>query len=295
MSEVSDSIPILGGIGPVCAGYDLMLCDVWGVLHNGRDVFAGAVEACRVFRSAGGVVVLVSNSPRPCGPLIEQLDGLGVPRDIYDGVVTSGDVTRSHLSGRGGVRVFHLGPERDRGICEGLDVVFAGPDEAELVVCSGLFDDINETPADYADLLARLRDRALRMICANPDLMVERGAVLVYCAGALAQAYEALGGDVLYAGKPHPPIYERALALGGEVRGAAVALERVVAIGDGLETDMAGAARAGIDALYVASGLHLADQGGADPSAVLNEDVVRELFAGHAVKPIAAVARLCWS
>jgi len=290
MSQASDTIPVIDGIVQMSADYQLMLCDVWGVLHNGRDVFAGAIEACGAFRAAGGTVVLISNSPRPCGPLIEQLDGLGVPRDVYDAVVTSGDVTRSHLSERGGARVFHLGPERDKGIFEGLDVVFAEPDDAEIVVCSGLFDDTSETPDDYGDMLSRLRDRALVMICANPDLMVERGETLVYCAGALAQAYERLGGEVIYAGKPHLPIYQRALAQGANARGGDVPLACVVAIGDGLETDMVGAARAGIDALFVASGLHVAERDGQ-----LDEGVVRGLFAGHAVKPIAALSSLRWS
>ncbi len=290
MTQAPDTIPVIDSIAALCADYQLMLCDVWGVLHNGRDVFADALEACAAFRAGGGTVVLISNSPRPRQSLIEQLDMIGVPRTVYDGVVTSGDVTRGELSGRGGARVFHLGPERDKGIFEGLETVFGEADKADLVVCSGLFDDTSETPEDYIEMLAAMNARGLAMICANPDLMVERGGSLIYCAGALAQAYEELGGEVLYAGKPYLPIYERALTLAAETRGEDVPLGRVVAIGDGLKTDMAGAARLGVDALFVASGLHVANKDDG-----LDENTVARLFTEHAVKPIGALSALRWT
>jgi len=288
MNDALDPIPVIGGIGPLAADYDLMLCDVWGVLHNGRDVFAPAVGAARAFRETGGTVVLISNSPRPRPRLIEQLDGLGVARDAYDAVVTSGDVTRAELTASPGVEVFHLGPERDKGIFENLDLAFAPADEADVVVCSGLFDDTSETPEDYRDCLARLKELSLPMICANPDIQVERGDALVYCAGALAEAYERLGGEVVYTGKPHRPIYDLALAEAGALRGAEVAGERVFAVGDGLDTDMAGAAAIGVDALYVASGLHGGGRGS------LDEGKVARLFEGRGARPIAALAELRW-
>ena len=289
MSDVSNPIPFIGRIEPLAAGYDLMLCDVWGVLHNGRDVFDGAVEACGRFRTNGGTVILISNSPRPCAHLVRQLDRLGVAREAYDGAVTSGDVTHARLKERAGLRVLHLGPERDKGIFEGLDIAFATAQEAEIVVCSGLYDDTSETPGDYADLLNQLKRLDLTMICANPDLMVERGAVLVYCAGALAQAYEEIGGEVVYAGKPYRPIYDIALARGADLRGAEIERARVLAVGDSLNTDIAGAAGAGIDAIYVASGLHL--QAGPDG---FDANAVAELFCGQEIKPVATMAQLNW-
>lgn len=291
MDTAAAEIPVLPSISGLASQYDLWLCDVWGVMHNGEHAFVAAGDACRRFREGGGTVVLISNSPRPGSGVARQLDGLGVAREAWDGIVTSGDVTRSLLEANRDKTLFHLGPDRDKGIFEGLDLTFARAGEAELVICSGLLDDETETPDDYAELLGVLAERGLPMICANPDLMVERGHRLIYCAGALAAAYEALGGAVTYTGKPHPPIYERALAQAALLRGSPVARERVLAIGDGLKTDMAGAAAAGVDALFVASGLHLAasgSEGSADAKAI------RELFADAAMHPIAAQARLAW-
>lgn len=286
MTVAAPPIPILSGIAPLAARYEAWLCDVWGVLHNGVSVFAEAAEACRRFRHDGGAVVLISNSPRPAGAVVAQLDGLGFPRQAFDSLVTSGDVTRALLRARRGAAVFHLGPERDLPLFEGLDVRLVPPQEAELVLCSGLFDDTSEGPDDYAALLTELVARGLPMLCANPDLVVERGARLVYCAGALAQAYAALGGCVTYAGKPHRPIYDLALQRLPEHVGHAVEPARILAIGDGVKTDMAGAAATGLDALYVASGVHLEGE--------LTPGRIAALFADCGVRPIAAVARLRW-
>jgi HAD superfamily hydrolase (TIGR01459 family) len=291
MDTTAAEIPLLPSISELASHYDLWLCDVWGVIHNGERAFAAAGDACRRFREQGGTVVLISNSPRPGSGVARQLDGLGVVREGWDAIVTSGDVTRSLLEQNRDKTLFHLGPDRDKGVFESLDLTFAPAEEAELVICSGLLDDETETPDDYAELLGLLAQRGLPMICANPDLMVERGHRLIYCAGALAAAYEALGGAVTYAGKPHPPIYERALAQAALLRGNPVGRERVLAIGDGLKTDMAGAAEAGVDALFVASGLHLAARGG-DGSA--DAKSIRELFTDVAIHPIAAQARLVW-
>src|SRR5262249_36565769 len=156
--------------------------------------------------------ILITNAPRPGDTVARILDRLAVPRQAYDAIVSSGDVTRGIVESRRGQRVFHLGPERDLPIFRGLDVAFAPPDAAAYLVCSGLFDDTVETPDNYRDMLAAMRGRSLFMVCANPDIMVERGDTLVYCAGALADAYAALGGDVLYCGKPYAPIYQTSLA-----------------------------------------------------------------------------------
>lgn len=291
MTLHSSPIPILDGLSGLAPRYDAWLCDVWGVLHDGVRVFDAAAATCRAFRAQGGTILLVSNSPRPASRVVQQLDRFGMPREGYDGIVTSGDVTRAILRDRPGARVFHLGPERDKPIFEGLDLSFAPPSDADLVVCSGLFDDTTEGPDDYADLLQEMKTRTLPMLCANPDLQVERGDRLVYCAGAIAQAYEALGGEVVYSGKPYLPIYDLAFRRLPEHAGRVVPHERVLAIGDGLKTDMAGAAAAGLDCVFVASGLHL---GGRADGHTLEEAAVASLFAGQPHRPIAALARLTW-
>lgn len=281
-------IPIITSVAPLAARYEAWFCDVWGVVHNGAWVFEAAAHACRRFREAGGTVVLISNSPRPAPAVSEQMRELGVPDGAYDHVVTSGDVTRGLLAENAGRRVFHLGPARDRSLFAGLDVAFADEGEADLVLCSGLYDDDTETPDDYAGLLARLHTQALPMICANPDLMVERGDRLIYCAGALAAAYEALGGAVTYTGKPHLPLYDMAC---GKLGTPQTPREKILAIGDGIRTDIAGAAAAGLDALFVASGLHVA---GRASGRVLEQADVAALFADSDMKPIAAIDRLVW-
>src|SRR5215471_11508623 len=229
--------------------YDVVLSDVWGVVHNGIAAYPQAGEALARFRARGGTVILVSNSPRPGQPVRGQLDRLGVIRAAYDGVVTSGDVTRGVLAQRPGANVFHIGPERDLSIFAGLDICFTSLAAADCVVCSGLFDDEVETAEDYRDLLGRLRARALLMVCANPDVVVERGDRLVVCAGAIADLYATMGGEVIYAGKPYRPIYDLALAEGAAFRGAPVAPARVLAIGDSVRTDLQGALALGIDCL----------------------------------------------
>jgi len=283
-------IPILDSIALVSRRYDAWLTDIWGVMHNGLRPFPAAVEACQLYRQGGGVVILVSNSPRPRDGVAAQLAQIGVPADCYDGIATSGDVTRKLVSVYAGKTMFHLGPERDRLIFDGLPVDFGEAEESAVVVCSGLCDDETETPDDYAGLLAQLRTMNRPMICANPDIMVERGEKLVYCAGALAGNYARLGGHVIYAGKPHKPIYDLALALVTARLGAAVPRHRVVAIGDGIHTDIAGAAAQHIDSVFVASAVHVAGaRNGALTSAAL-----AEVFAGQPARPVAALSQLSW-
>jgi HAD superfamily hydrolase (TIGR01459 family) len=217
-----------------------------------------------------------------------------VPDDAYDATVTSGDLTRYELGQHEGATVFHLGPERDLPIFDGISVKLGSPEDAELVVCSGLFDDETETPDDYVELLQKLAARKLLMICANPDHLVERGDKLVYCAGALAAIYEQLGGSVLYAGKPYPPIYELALKTISDLAGRMVTKNDVLAIGDGVNTDIAGASRFGIDAVFVASGLHVpANSGGEAGPETLDERHLAELF-GAKRRPLGAMRALAW-
>ncbi|WP_436642857.1 TIGR01459 family HAD-type hydrolase [Microbaculum sp. FT89] len=271
--------------------YDGILCDIWGVVHNGVRAWPDACDALHRFREAGGRVVLITNAPRPSAPIREMLDGLKVPHHAYDDIVSSGDLTHAMLAERAGRKAFHLGPERDLGVFEGIDMPLTGAADAELVVNTGLFDDTTETPDDYADMLAAFRARDVEMVCANPDVVVERGDELLYCAGALADAYEALGGRVLWAGKPHPPIYDEALARLATAAGRPVERARVLAIGDSLRTDLAGAARSGVDALFIASGIH----GG----ELIREDALdlpglEQSFRQADVWPRAVMSRLVW-
>lgn len=272
--------------------YDAVLCDVWGVVHNGVAAFPAAADALARFRVRGGTAILISNAPRPGAWVERQLGRLGVPRSAYDGIVTSGDVTRACLASRRGETVFHIGPERDRPIFDGLGLLFGPVEAADCVVCSGLFDDEVETPDDYRDLLARIRARALFMVCANPDLVVERGERLLYCAGAIADLYGALGGEVLYAGKPHRPIYDAALAEIAAARGGPAPPERVLAIGDSVRTDLAGAAALGIDFLFVTAGIHAEELGDRDHPDL--NTLAHMLAAAAAAAPKAVMRRLVW-
>ncbi len=257
-----ERVQVLAHMRDLATPRDIWLCDIWGVVHNGIAPFPEAVNALREHRIGGGIVVLITNAPRPSPAVIGQLDGIGVPREAYDRVVTSGDSMRALIAAKPGAAVFHLGPERDRPLLEGLPIsLVAEPEDAELVLCSGLFDDETETPDDYDGLLERIRARGLTLYCANPDKVVQRGGALVYCAGALAERYAALGGEVVMTGKPHDPIYAQAFAELAELKGAPVARERALVIGDGMETDLAGAARQGLDAVFVMGGIHDAEVG----------------------------------
>ncbi|MEF2070255.1 TIGR01459 family HAD-type hydrolase [Consotaella aegiceratis] len=234
-------------------GYDGVFCDVWGVVHNGRAKFEAAEAALQGVREAGKPVVLITNSPRLSQGVHRQLDQIGLSRQAYDFVVTSGDVTRA-LIAEADSKVFHLGPERDLDLFEGLDVALCGEQEAATIVATGFFDDETETPDDYADMLRGLAGRGLPMICANPDVVVQRGDRRIWCAGSLARAYQELGGEVRIAGKPYRPIYELAAQ-----RVGGIADKRVLAIGDGLATDIKGAQTFGLDALLILAGIHADD------------------------------------
>jgi HAD superfamily hydrolase (TIGR01459 family) len=289
LSNSVHPIPILGSISSLARRYDVWLTDIWGVMHNGLQPYPRAVESCRIFRQGGGVVVLISNSPRPAETTQLQLREVGVADDCYDSIATSGDVTRQMISAFRGKTVYHLGPERDLPIFDGLGVTLGPVEDSAIVVCSGLFDDETETPDDYAELLTELRKRDLPMICANPDIMVERGSRLVYCAGAIAKAYAELGGKTIYGGKPHPPIYQLALSQ-AMAKKSGLTRQRVLAIGDGLLTDIPGAAAAGIDSLFIASGVHV--PGGRE--ALTDSMVLNGLLAGTDARPVAAMIELAW-
>lgn len=285
-SAIDKPIPILTSIAGLAPARDVWLTDVWGVIHNGVTPFASACDAATRFRLAGGTVILLSNAPRPGASVVAQLDRIGVPRFAWDAVLTSGDAARALVGAYAGKRVFHLGPERDLSLYDELGVTLAEAADADAVSCTGLFDDEIETPADYADLLAELAARNLAMICANPDLTVERGNKIVYCAGALAADYEARGCPVAYAGKPYLPIYDMAFAMMAKLKERPVPKERVLCIGDGLRTDIKGAAAAGLDSVFIASGVHA--PGG------LSSETLATLFPSQDERPIAAMSALAW-
>jgi len=269
-------------------GVEVVLSDIWGVVHNGLEAFPEACEALQAYRSSGGTVILITNAPRPADSVQRQLRKLGVADEAYDAIVSSGDLTRHYVAEHAGRRVFWLGPDRDSGIHRGLDPVLAPLEQADYIVCTGLFDDETETAEDYRAMMLKARARGLTLICANPDIVVERGDRLIYCAGAIAELYRELGGEVIFYGKPHRPIYERAVALAAEHGGHEIRLDRVLAIGDSVRTDLAGAHGFGIDCLFVTRGIHSEDFEGIDQ---LDPASVRELF-GH--PPRALMRDLRW-
>jgi HAD superfamily hydrolase (TIGR01459 family) len=272
----------------VVDGVDVVLSDIWGVVHNGLVAFPEACEALHTFRARGGTVVLITNAPRPADSVQRQLRKLGVADDTYDAIVSSGDLTRNFVAGHSGQSVFWLGPERDNSIYRGLNPVFAPLESANYIVCTGPFDDETETPEDYRAMMMQARERNLTLICANPDIVVERGDRLIYCAGAIAELYRELGGEVIFYGKPHRPIYERAMAIAQERRGKSTPHSHVLAIGDSVRTDLTGAHGFGIKCLFVTRGIHAGEFEGID---LLDSASVKELF-GH--PPLALTRELRW-
>ncbi len=248
----------ISGLRDLAPRYDAILCDAWGVIHNGVELMPGAEEAMISFRKASGPVIILTNAPRPSSIIPAQLDRLGLARAAYDAVVTSGDATRDEIQRRLPAPAYRIGPEKDDPLFDGLDINFVSLDEAGFIVCTGLVDDQRDEPEDYRDVLRRAAGRGLEMICANPDIVVNWGGRMAWCAGALAEIYKELGGAVVYGGKPYPPIYRLALSAVARARGKDTDRSRILAIGDGVNTDILGANRAGLDALLVTGrgGIH---------------------------------------
>jgi HAD superfamily hydrolase (TIGR01459 family) len=269
-------------------GVEVVLSDIWGVVHNGLEAFPEACEALHTYRQRGGTVILITNAPRPADSVQRQLRKLGVADETYDAIVSSGDLTRHFVADHPGKKIFWIGPERDSSIHRGLDAVMAPLEQADYIVCTGLFDDEIESAEDYRAMLLQAREHKLPLICANPDIVVERGDRLIYCAGAIAELYRELGGEAIFYGKPHRPIYERAMALAAERRGHPAPLDRVLAIGDSVRTDLTGALGFGIDCLFLTRGIHSEEFEGIDQ---LDPASVKELF-GH--PPRALMRELRW-
>ncbi|HEY3887580.1 MAG TPA: TIGR01459 family HAD-type hydrolase [Caulobacteraceae bacterium] len=255
---------LLHGLSEIAENYDALLCDVWGVVHNGRARFAEACAALTRFRAERGPVILISNAPRPAADVSPQLDALGVPHAAWTTMVTSGDATRALLAERAPGPAWAIGPERDAPLYQDLGLEFSGPEDAVFISCTGPTDDTVETPEDYRERLTFCAGRGLTMICANPDRVVQRGDQLVYCGGALADLYAGLDGPVLMAGKPYAPIYEMSLAEAAAHLGRPLERARALCIGDGVATDLGGAADQGLDALFIAHGIHAAEALAAD-------------------------------
>jgi len=275
---------LISGLSEIASGHDALICDVWGVVHDGQRHHPAAAEALYRFKDKYGPVVLLTNAPRVPAEVAAQCSSYGLPPDCYDAIVSSGGAAREELARRSAkatLSLHYIGPDRDLPMIAGLDIRRSGIEEAEVVLAIGLRDDWNETPDMYADELKAMRARRLTMICANPDLVVHRGEKLLYCAGSLAKAYEALGGEAIYYGKPHRPIYDSALAAAGQPK-------RPLAVGDGLLTDIKGANGAGLEALFIADGVH-----GEDTRPYTAEHM-ESLFARFGARASAVTRALKW-
>jgi HAD superfamily hydrolase (TIGR01459 family) len=296
MSNPATCLPLLkakrlqpiNSLVEISPSYQAIFCDVWGVVHNGVVPFQQSVDALIEARKSGLKVVLVTNAPRPFQSVVDQLGDIGVAFECYDAIVTSGDVTRGLIE-KAAPKILHIGSTKEAILYDGLNVELVDEAEVETIVVTGLYNDDVETPADYVPLLARLKARNIPMICANPDIMVERGDRMIWCGGAIARDYAALGGVTSMAGKPHRHIYEAAHKMAEELSGQSLEKSQILAIGDGLFTDIKGAADFGIDALYIAAGIHAHEYAG---NGNIDEVAMKAFIMQHGFAPVASMARL---
>ncbi len=288
---------IIESLDEIAPGYRVLYCDLWGVLHDGTRVYPSAVAALERFKARGGVVALMTNSPRPAASVARQLDGLRAPRSCWDLIVSSGDAAQEALAaGLFGRRVYHIGPARDLGFFEDaqgrpLDIVRVPLEQADGIVCTGLFDDRTETPADYRATILYGKTKGLKLLCANPDVVVDVGERRIFCAGAIAEAYAEAGGESFYFGKPHPPIYALARRKLEAHLGEDVAPEDVLVIGDGIATDILGAMGESLDAVFVTGGLAAAETG-TTPDAGPDPARLKGFLADARLSPLLAMAYL---
>jgi HAD superfamily hydrolase (TIGR01459 family) len=278
------------------AGYRAFYCDLWGCLHNGVEPFPEAVAALQRFRSNGGAVVLMTNSPRPGHDVARQLTAMGAPESCYDLIVSSGDAAQIAMrSGLVGRRVYHIGPERDLVFFadengKPFDIERVPLEEAEGIVCTGLFDDRTETPEDYRATYLYGKTKGLKMLCANPDVVVDVGEQRIYCGGALAAAYTDAGGHSYYFGKPHPPVYALARTRLVEM-GVDVSDDEILCLGDGIATDVFGAMGESLDALFIAGGL-AAEATGTSPNAGPHPEQLAAFLSSAGMAPKFAMSYL---
>lgn len=287
---------IIRSLSDIAAQYDALFCDLWGCLHNGITPFPAAVTALQSFRAGGGRMILVTNAPRPKSSVIKQLDGMGLPRDTWDDIATSGDATQyAMLSGAVGTRIHHIGAPKDEvfftdfeedlaSLAASVTLTRVPLAEAEGIVCTGLADDLTETPDDYRAQLLLGKTKGLKMLCANPDLIVDMGHRRLYCAGALAQAYEEMGAEALYFGKPHPPIYDLAR------RRLGMDDPRILCVGDGIGTDVQGGLAEGLDTLFVTGGIAAKEFG--EDSSNPNKDLLEAWLAKQQLSATFSIGHL---
>ncbi|MBT3330076.1 MAG: TIGR01459 family HAD-type hydrolase [Rhodospirillaceae bacterium] len=290
------SITIINGLAELADQYDLFIFDLWGVVHDGVAAYPNAADCLQRLRQGGGRVVLLSNAPRPSASVAQHLAELGVSKDLYDWLLTSGEATANAIaataSGSGGTArpaYYHLGPERNRPTLEACGGREVAIDAAEMIICTGFFDDETETAEDYRDFLTAAAARGLPLICANPDVVVMRGEQMIPCAGALAALYEQLGGTVQRYGKPFPAIFDLLFA-----ETPHIPRHRAVMVGDGLPTDIRGARRAGINAIWIAGGIHATDLA-LGPNGELEAEKVHSVAEQADEQPLAIMPWLQWS
>lgn len=287
--------PRISGLSALADRYRVLLCDVWGVIHNGVALYDGVADALTRYRATGGKVVLLTNAPRPNAPIRQQLARLGLPAAAYDDIVTSGDVAREEITGwaaTGRRHIHHVGPDRDLPLFEGLEIERVALADADAVVITGLFDDTTETPADYRATFAEIAARRLPVLSANPDRVIDRGGVMVYCAGALADVHVEAGGTPTLIGKPYPAVYAAARRRARALAGAALTDADVLAVGDALATDVKGGFDAGFDVLYVTGGIHAADYG---PAEAPDAARVAAALTAEGLGATAFLPRLIWA
>lgn len=287
---------IIQSLSDLAGDYDALFCDLWGCLHNGVTPFPAAVAALQSFRAGGGAVILVTNAPRPKSSVVRQLEAMGLPRDAWDNVATSGDATQiAMLSGAIGSRVHHIGAPKDEVFFTDFEddvLTLAGTtqitrvplDQADGVICTGLADDLTETPDDYSAKLLMAKTKGLTMLCANPDIIVDMGEKRLFCAGALAAAYEQRGGTALYYGKPHPPIYDLARRRLGRDD------PRILCVGDGIATDVQGGMAEGLDTLFVSGGI--AAQAFGNDAENPDPALLEQWLAGQQMSPTYTIGQL---
>jgi HAD superfamily hydrolase (TIGR01459 family) len=285
-------LPLLDGLSAIASQYDGIICDVWGVLHNGVRANPGAAEALEAARNNGLAVVLLTNAPRPPDKIEKQLASFGISSSAYDGIISSGGVTRSLMAAEGDKAFYHLGPARDASVYEGLAARPVALDAAEYILCTGLFDDETEQAEDYRPTLEAALKRKLKLYCANPDLIVERGADMLPCAGAIALLYEQMGGEAIYVGKPHPLVYGEACKALEQISRRTLPTSRILCIGDALRTDVAGGLRAGHDVLMVLAGIHGHEI--ALTSDSYDRAALGRLCAQNAARPTTCMVSLGW-
>ena len=293
-SANSGSAPqVITAAGPLLSKYTAIFCDVWGVAHDGHSAYATANDALKRFRDQGGVVVMVSNAPVPNTRVAEMLDRVGFWRDAWDAIVSSGDIALCHVSDKDYRRPYLIGPyDRDATFFDALPQPGVQQlKDADVIVCTGLNDDVREKPEDYRALLEAGLELELPFVCANPDLVVDVGGVFYYCAGAIAEIYEDLGGDVCWAGKPHRSAFETARWEAERVHRAPIAREKIIAIGDGLRTDIKAAQGMGINAIFITSGIHRNET---MVDGEIDSGLMESLFSKDSPPAVAAMSQLKW-